>query len=564
LRNNFIAGGKSMNLHNETSMVTLIESDDVKTSNSVQSNANSNSNEESRGVKTSNLHITNISYNWDEYFQTVFDEAFNRLLHSKSLSDIEKAFKYAAKEIGSKEFVTAILLLKIYEIVKEDKKYLPNRGYDSLSDFIKDLKGCGINNRTSFYNYIKTGQILLTPTLFSFRTKITNAEIFENFSKIKYLSILKKNRNKSIPVSPDDIMEHFHQDTCREFKNYINDLQIKIDELNSRYTKKVSTKPKKSVKDKTENETSQIMQLMDDKFKEIYREIHMGHFVIFAPNINQKFSEDARSCAEIRVKKWRDKLNRDIENSRFFMSKKNFLESLKEIENTFVGTMINSAFFEGPILNSSPNTIKHLIRDNFKAKTDCELAEAFLINRLHSEPELKKYLAYYNVTKIKDFAYNILDIGESQYKRLKKIGANLKFVENFQGEINLMAPGFLEKLYFLDRAIKNHKNDRPLITRYLNRLSAKQFREFARDPSYRPDNEPINRPDYNTALSLYQEYESMLKKHESVAIIGLPSQRHVESFKKIITAFDKGKEYFERWYPEIPWPYLDEHESEIA
>jgi hypothetical protein len=339
---------------------------------------------------------------------------------------------------------------------------------------------------------------------------------------------------------------------------------IRINEVDIYRDKKIAAKQRKAIKNKLDNKTLQIIPPMDDNFEKIYREVHTGHLVRFIPNINQEFLENARACAESRVKQRRDELNRRIENSQNFMSRRDFFENLKRIEDCFVETMINYAFFMGPVLYSSPNTIKSIIRDNCKTKTDCELAKAFLINRLHSEPELKKYLAHYGVTKIKDFAYNVLDIGESQYKRLKKIGANLKLVDSFQGDIDLMAPGFLEKLYFLDRAIKNHNNDQPLITRYLNHLSAKQFREFARDPSYCPDNEPINKRDYNTASLLYRKYKSLIEKNESVAIIGLQSERCVNIFDDIIRTLVAGKEHFARCYPEIPWPHLDEHESKIA
>jgi hypothetical protein len=540
----------------------------VKTSNVVQVITNSNSNEESEGVKTSNFHIVGTSSNWDDHFNTVLNEACNRLLHSKSLADIVEVFKYAVRETGRAEIITARLLFYICDLVKEDKDYLPKRGYNSLSEFIDDLKGSGINNRTGFYNSVKAGQILSHPGLFSFSvagTKITERVLYSNFSKIKYLfPIRRKIEWREEPFTYEDVMDHFLHDTCREFKKYMKGVQVRMDEVDIYRTKKAAAKQKKANKTKSDDRALQVIQPMNDKLMEIYHEIRKGHIVIFVPNINQEFLEAAKICIENRLKKRQDELNSRMENSSISISPTAFFKRLGELETLFLGTMVIGGHYSAPIFYSSPNTIKNIIRDNFKRKTDYELAKAFLINRLHCEPNLKEGLTRYSVTSVKDFAYNVLDIDESQYKRLKKIGANLKFIENFQGEIDLTVPGFLEKIYFLDKAITNHKNDRDLIIRNLAHLSAKQFREFARNSSYCPDNEPIVRRDYNKALLRYREYETLLEKHESVAIIGFYSQRQVASFNGIISTLETGRENFERWYPEIPWPYFDKRDANIA
>jgi hypothetical protein len=562
-----------MNLLNQDAIVIKTGLDDVKTSNPARINVNNNSNEELRDVKTSNLHPTDMSDNWKDYCIAVFSETYNQLLHSKSLSDIEKAFKYAVKEIGNKDFVIAVLLFQIFKLAKDDKKYLSDRGYDSISDFIIDLKGSGINDRTSFYNYVKIGKVLLQSVSFSSftivdsRIEITYDELFSNFSKIKYLWRLEKitkMRWREEPFTFAEIKEHFLHDTCREFEVYMKDVWSMINELDINRARKIAAKQKKAIKGRPGNKTSQSVQLMNDNFEEIYREVRMGHFVKLVPDIDQKFIENARSYIDYRLKKQSDELNGSMENRLKSDWKKIFCEKLEQLGNLNADSINTNFFSEDPALAFSPNMIKNIIRDNFKKKTDYELAEAFLINRLHTEPDLKNFLVSYGVSAIRDFAYNVLDIGESQYKRLKKIGANLKYIDFFQGKVDLTVPGFLEKLYFLDRAIKNHKNDQPLIARYLNLLSAKRFREFARNPLYRPDNEAINRHDYNIALLLYQENKSLLKEHESVTVIGFPSQKHVDFFEKIMATLTTDKENFERQYPEIPWPHLNEHEAKIA
>jgi hypothetical protein len=535
-----------MNLHEQSELVTSVKLDDVK---------------------TSNLHMADVAGSFDDHFHAVFGEAFNRLLRSKSLSDVVEAFKYAIHEIGHSEVVMAILLCLIYETAMEDKKYLPSLGYHSLSDFIKDLKGTGINNRANFYNFVKIGTILLHSAFFNpatiedDRIKITYNELFANFSKVKCLWHIEKciieSRGywKEDLFTHADVKYHFLNDTYRDFERYIKDIKAKFDELDHKNTKGVSGNRKSTI---------QVMQPMTGKLKEIYHEIHAGRCVGLFPNISQEFLESARDCIESRLKRKQDELNRCMENSPNFVSSTVFYESLENIEKGVVDTVKNYSAYMGAVLYFSPNTLKAIIRDSFGTETDYILAEAFLINRLHTETDLKNCLPRYGVTKIKDFAYSILDIGESQYKRLKKIGANLKLAESLQGEIDLLSPGFLEKIYFLDKAFNNHKNDPLLITRYLNCLSAKEFREFARNSSYCRDNEPIVQKDYKKALSLYREYETLLEKHGSVAMIGIHLEKNLEWLREIISNTRIGEKRFRQFYPEIPWTLLGKREPKTA
>jgi hypothetical protein len=294
--------------------------------------------------------------------------------------------------------------------------------------------------------------------------------------------------------------------------------------------------------------------LFDAAFTKIYQQIRQGRFVEFFPDYNQEFLENARDCLEVRYKRKYDELNKRMEKDGSLNLKMIFSEDLQMLfKQPRVGTYDLYSVFAGATLNLSPNAIKGILRNNFRRKTDCELAEAFLINRFNAETEVKEQMNRYGVHTLEDFADKFLGITESQCKRLKKIGKNLRYIEELQGDVDLAAPGFLEKLYFVDKAFDNHKNELPVVVRYLNCLSAKQFREFARDPAYNIENEPVCKRDYNKALLKFKEYQALLEEHKFVAVIGLHFEDDKSLFDGIIQQALRGEKALHRFYPELQW-----------
>jgi hypothetical protein len=312
----------------------------------------------------------------------------------------------------------------------------------------------------------------------------------------------------------------------------------------------------------TGTKTVQLQQKPEGILGEIYQALNKGYFVAMFPNVSEVFLENIKEYINCRCKEKRDELNRCMDKGGTVNLEGIFYETLAELKRGVINTVSISSTFEGAALHLSPNAIKNIIRNNFKERTDCELAEAFIINRLNVDPVFKECLPHYDVSSVEELAINAFDIGKSQYTRLKRIGANLSYLEELQGDIDLSAPGFLEKLYFLDKAFKNHKNDYFLIVRYLNHLTAKQFREFARNSSYDNETGPIVKRVYDKALLLYREYELLKKQYDFVSFISLQSEDHVEWLKKILDCAEIGEEHFKQFYPGIPW--IDFRKTEDA
>jgi hypothetical protein len=546
----------SMTAEETVAMVT--PSSDINISNPSTSVTSESTSDHHKVVKTSNFSMVDKTPEnfgtFGEYFNKVFNETKKSLLSAKTLSDIEEAFVHFQKRIGKGKFVVDMLLYSIHEELRYNKNYLSQFNCKSWSELFGKLQGCGINSRQGFYNSVKVGEIIRflcnVPD-----NDITYDNLYNNYAKIKYLDILRKKARKYWPpeFSFSELKEHFLHDRCRSFQQYVKELQPKFDKYppNKRYNRSGSKnediveKASQQIVPKSESELTEV-------FKKIYQEVLAGNQVRFVPGFTQDFVD---AC----IKQLRAVLARDYDehNNRWLAILgpnyvENFFSKLEQLEKTTFSVLSCTALFEGAVIQLPSEAIKNVIRSVCKEKTDYELIQAFLIDCLNSNHDFQNLFVEYKVSTAKEFAIKIFDINESQYKRLKKIGRNLSLTELLKGDINLAVPGFLEKIYFLDKALENH--DKSLVVKYLNVLTAKQFRRFARDTSFNIADEPINKPAYKKALVLYSQYETLPFDHRDIAIAGLNSKDENKMLNNRMEAASRGEACFKQFYPDIPWP----------
>jgi hypothetical protein len=433
-------------------------------------NGNSISTIEGDDVKMSNFYLTTQGEacfeNLETYFGNSFDEAFNRLLHSETLADVIEAIEIAKEKIGHIEYVNAVILYHIHS-----NKLWKNLGYPTLNAFIQDLVKYSIGTRQTFYNAVYVGAVLKNPC-FSFNKKLTFDTLARNYSKLRLFwplfSIKSRDAQYRLSEVIDEVFEHFLNDTYVKFKLFMEGVKPHITaEEKSKQSKEVSQLKEQSIKVK-------VPEILEGTSREIYSIIQAGLKVWLEPNIDPEFCRSINIYLEaLREKDYKKLNNRESEEQKEYLSKTGFayLEHLGDLADMFF--IHNIRYNGGPGGMITPDAVKKFLQRNLKNKTDLEIVEAYLVYRVNTDKQLLSQLSNYGASNACDFAMKYLDISLSQYKRLKRIGENLELFRFLNGELNISGVTILEKIYFLDKALKNH--DKDSVVNGFNVLTAKQL-----------------------------------------------------------------------------------------
>jgi hypothetical protein len=489
-----------------------------------------------------------------------FDEAFNTLALSKSLEDIARAFKIAEERIGKNEFVTAILLYRIYKC-----SLWENLGYVSLSDFLRDLPDECKVSRQSFLTSVHIGQVLSKPMCFDHvrlvdNFPVTPALFHQNYSKIPLLWIL----TEKLEMSPTlEIMSHFRDDTVRDFHNFVNGVKAqKRQELEDRKRQRGFTPHSPELKKPSSSKTKNafIIPVLTGLERQVYDEICRGHHVGFIICPNSDCVASIRQYVVNRRKQEYEDLNRKLlDPDRLY-----FTNPAPGSEDTPLSEMDWSNLAKGDLLYSvlaltdalgkmSPKAIREVLTNRFRTKTEIRLAEAFIIHRFKAEKNLQENLKAEGYADTLDFAVKELNISESCFKWLNRLGQNLILLRQLDGRIHIASEGFLEKLSYLGTAIKNHKDDLSLVVDALNTQSARRFRNFAKNPVDDLSEDPLTKKDYLAAKPYLSKLSEYLSGGKPVHIIGLKSKWELEWLEKINTVIAQGEMRLKAFYPEIVW-----------
>jgi hypothetical protein len=350
----------------------------------------------------------------------------------------------------------------------------------------------------------------------------------------------------------DGLIDHFFNDSCRDFKKFVNaTLLQRQKDRTPNWKDRISDKAS-SIKEKAGSKVIKTECLTETK-KRIYREFRLGHRIVFITDCDpafvasiDNFFERKRSerLAELNSLSY-DAINLHFGN--FELSK--FLDDFNTIYIEFMKSETRYCSGTGEMF--SPEVVKRTLRYYARSKMELLLIKAYLIHRIGTEQKLKNEVVNYGCSSVKEFALNVLEVGIAQYKRLKQIGKNLGLMDGLKGEIDLNTVGFMEKIYFLDKALKNHKPG--LVVDCLKTLSTKQFRKFARDPSYEFGNESISNHAYNELMALFDECDGSLFKSQAVDVIGTATDWEYGKLREILWFNEPGFEYQRKFFPDISW-----------
>jgi hypothetical protein len=508
-------------------------------------------------VKMSNFDsVDNGCDAFEAYIHDAFDNQFQRLLLSDSIEDLVSAFNQAELEIGKTEFVTCLML---YHLYAERKKVLSKLGYTSLFELITDLKKFGIGSRQSFYNVVKAGEILAHPFLF-FNTKLTDVRITPNLFHKNYakLPLLWKIYRQLDIALDNEVMIHFSLDSYVDFQKYFHTLQNRCKEEANKRRESRGLPPLQSKasirKDKKAHLVDLMPSILESVKRIIYQEIKFGHSFAFFLDADAAFITGVENYLSAFRNMEYDNLERGASDIGDLSCNGRNLEDMELPELVKDNFVYSVLLLKDAVDKLSPTSITEILAKNCRTKNEYLLAEAYLINRIDSDKSLLKKFCHGNDCPTIKFAVDYLKISEPQFKRLKRIGKNLHLIDKFYKMIDLTSEGFLEKIYFLNEASTNHSENLPLVVDCLKILSAKQFREFARNPSYSFHNEPINSRDYIKALPVLKLYDSLISEYKSLDYIILKSPQEVKLLEDITYSLRIHEPYFHRKYKDIPWP----------
>jgi hypothetical protein len=493
-----------------------------------------------------------------ENFNEIANEIKSRLLDSTSLSDLFNIITKKHIQIAKGKFAIAMILYCIH-----DMKCWSNLGYDSLGALINDLKDCGIENRQSFYNAVRTGAILMNTTLFNC-TDLTYEDLFKNFAKIPYLDIFIKNRNKSIAFeslnfTPNQILEHFRKDTCRDFQKYRKSLQIKIDdynsEMNPRLTNQENCLPSKVT---TYPNIKRTVSSLSPELLRFYRIADMLDNIIFVANLDPSFVEKAIPYSRNRIRQQQNNANKRIEDNHNLNIPDLIDETFERLKSITVSPLWNYTFFSNPDFCLTSSILKETISCCYKEKTIQELSQSIMIYLFSSSSEWKEWFSKHGISNTTQSLADLFDIGLSQCKALKTMGMNLYLHHKKFSEfsIDITMPGLMDKIRNLGTAFKNHE-EHSVLSNFKN-MSSRQFRAFAKNPKYDMGNEPLKEWVYKKALVISEQYQVLQARFDHIEVFGLAEKWEVSALGSLFRCLEIGKERFDRYYPGL-WPYQEDN-----
>lgn len=496
-------------------------------------------------VTTSNLRLVSRGKQYENiegYLTSAEDEYFRWLSEVKTLPEMVSLFRQAESDIGHSE----ILCSKMLCLIHSEKLWI-RLGYLSESAFIRDLIECGIGTRQSYYRMVKTGYTLFALNAMRGLYPLSQSygDLCKCYSKFPALSKIIIDQKDSPFWKRDEVLDHFFNDKCREFTSYVSSVLVKIKECENPGNKE------RKVRRSKESASVRVELSLTGAKSRLYEEFVLGHRIVFLLNKDDAFLNSIELFFEKSRSKKLDELNSRSHSeinrylSNFSLSK--HLDDLNAAYAEFQRSEWRYCYGTGGMF--SPEVVKRLFRFYDRSKTELTLIQAYLIHRIGTEQELKNDMQQFGASSAKAFALNVLKIDISQYKRLKRIGKNLFLADKLHGEIDITGVGFLEKLYFLDVALKNHRAEK--VIDCFAQLSAKQFREFARNPSYEFGNVSVSNKEYKELIQLFDKYESLSFGGKSVNFIGLRSDAEYSSLNEILLAAEPDQASRRKLYPDI-------------
>lgn len=469
----------------------------VKSSTQIGQLAAAYSDELPREVSTSTLpSVVPAARN---YVAGLIDPELRSCLTTQELDDIVRAISNIARNEGMADFVNAMALF----VIHRDKKY-SQRGFSSFEEFLDSLPEDLRMTRQSAMNYVYAGDVLINNLYFleygfSGHPGVDMSFLFGNFAKLPTLwNILTKQKRRFTA----EVFEHFKRDSLVEFRQY-----AKGDKVS----------PKRAEKKRVSADTISLPTLTDDKrmIAEIVRRAHVPGFIVghdssFAINVGLKLKARREMNDQYRRDHAYDETLFAGRTPALLHSSGRVMACVQSLEEHF-----SKMTLEG---------IMRVVREQFKTKADVMLIKGYIIVLLLGSDHLRSQLRDFGVTTVEEFAGKYLDINANTYKWIKKATRNfIVYAPLFGDDLSVSYQSSLEKLFYLDTAIKQHAGQAPYVIDMFRALSTAQFREFARNTSYDPDKDLASIPKriLKKAEPHFLAYDERVAKGQQVHIIEL-------------------------------------------
>jgi len=450
----------------------------------------------------------------EQYFHLALDRMLSVLICTRNLKEVVRAFALIEERLGKAKFVFAVIL---YVIKKEElyKKW----GFDSIEEFIAALPSQLRFSRQSFYNGVRSGQVLVEH--FGFLeyglTGTAQADLSFLYNNYAKLAIMwKAIYVQHMPISPD-LYSHFFSDTLAKFTEFVS-----------------GQKKKKTVSERKNRQISRPQIAIDVKKRQICEAIAKGRQVAFI------LDRDAAFCTDIAL---RFKARREA-NEAFERDHANGIEVFagSDVGALWPGHLKESILaLSQAIPTLSVDAIKEIFAQQFRTMTDLRLAQAYLVYRLKHDDELRKQLPSFGATCALEFAKKYLGIDEHTFKWLARLGQNLvDFTPLLGKDIDFSFAGALDKLSILHVAMSKHIGRGPEVIELFRTLSVAKFRLYARDPEYIPQNEeePITTRTLKNAEELLLKYDGLVAAGHLVEVLEFKTRSEVDIFNRYMRRYE--------------------------
>ena len=555
---------------NDTGYQPIEKVDTVSTMADVSTTETSASDDKDTHANTLSFNPKNntiIDGDMDLFINTTLKQCHAKLVLSKDINDVTDVFKQLDELLGKSEFIIAVML----SVIQEDKLW-EVYGYKSMNMFLDDLPSACKVTRQTINNAIQAGKIIRELSGFLIRyiigldSFLTPSSLYRNYSKLKFLYRMKFVWKIGITK---EVFINFQNMTFRNFESYMKDVEEQNRELilynGGKPSKVQGEKPSKKNPQgsRSKPKKNEIPKLSEIK-KKICQKVRLGHFIGFVHTSDLACTKSVKRCLEYKSKMDREETNnRYRPASDFFYEEGSELVNILDLDWTEIvpGCLMRSNHnLESFTRKLSPDDIRNVFATKYKNKTELTLAQAYLIYRMRFDTQLAEQLYEYIFQQeirpswpLKNLALNVLGIEESRFKWLLRISNSFCYFTSLKGKVNFTSDGFLEKLSYLETAIKKHNFNYKRVADALNILSAKRFREFARNNSYDLADEPINLQDYLLAKPYIDELNAFLAEGKLVYTISLRSEKEQEWLKYINMALGGGYDHIKSFYPGVIW-----------
>jgi hypothetical protein len=435
-------------------------------------------------------------------------------LTTEDLQQIAQSCRPLSLEIGKADFVNAVA----FHVIYRDRRYR-QRGFSSFEEFLDSLPEDIHVTRQSGINYARAGEVLVEKFFFhrygmAGDSSVDLSFLYGNFSKLPILWRLFHFTSTNLTA---EVYEHFSRDSVEEFRKFIESLL---------------GRPKRAAKKKGRTSRSSVPQSLSQPKRFMAEAIQSGRFPGFVVDYDAEFTTRVMIRMKVRIEA-NDRYRRERAFDEATLIDK---DPAKLHPSGLIPQCILA--LDDYFTSFSLEGIMTVVRSMLKAKSDVTLVKGYLIVRLLKSDRLRAQLPTLGVQDVKEFAKKYLDVDESMYKWLVRLVRNfMDYAGLFGSAIDIAYQNSLDKLFCLDIAIKNYPGRADYVIEMFRKLSAVQFRRFARDTNYDPTRDLVvfSRSVLERANSFFLKYDELIAAGHRVEVVELRNEDEVRFLDWIVS-----------------------------